>query len=129
MIAGIGVDAARISRFSELGEGTLKRIYSKSELQEYELLKVAAPEVRASFLASRFAVKEAFVKALGTGFCGTTKANEISTVKDETGKPAIVLEGDTLNNCPYCAINLSITHEDPLAIAFVVIEGDDNGQK
>lgn len=124
MILGIGVDAVCISRMEKLGDATLKRIFSTEELEEYENLHAVA-EIKNQYLASRFAVKEAYAKARGLGFGSKISPQEITTKKDENGKPFIVLKGKTLENAPKCNVQLSITHEDPLAIAFVVLEGFD----
>lgn len=124
MILGTGIDAVSIQRVKKLQGKVLEKIFSVSELSEYEALANAHEDIRAQFLASRFAVKEAYAKARGTGFCATVVPNEITTMKEEDGRPYVQLSGKTLDNAPHCVIHLSLTHEEPLAIAMVILETD-----
>ena len=126
MIIGIGVDAVSIERTKRLTEKALQKMFSPEELEDYAKLSTAHEDVRAQFLASRFAVKEAYSKARGTGFDGTVIPNEITTAKEKDGRPYIVLCGKTLDNAPRSVIHLSLTHEKPLAIAMVVLESVDS---
>ncbi|MBO4409858.1 MAG: holo-ACP synthase [Spirochaetales bacterium] len=125
MILGIGVDAVSIERAGKLSGRTLEKIFNETELEEYKDLETAHPDIKAQFLASRFAVKEAYAKARGTGFCDIVVPNEILTAREEDGRPCVVLCGKTLDNAPKAAVHLSITHEKPLAIAMVVLESED----
>ena len=125
MILGIGVDAVSIERAGKLSGRTLEKIFNETELEEYKDLETAHPDIKAQFLASRFAVKEAYAKARGTGFCDIVVPNEIRTAREENGRPCVVLCGKTLDNAPKAAVHLSITHEKPLAIAMVVLESED----
>lgn len=122
MISGIGIDAVSIERVKRLDRHFLERVYNECELEEYALLEDAHEEVKAQFLASRFAAKEAYAKARGTGFCETVVPCEVYVKKEPSGKPSLVLCGRTLDNAPRAAVHLSITHEKPLAIAMVVLE-------
>ncbi len=130
MILGIGVDAVSIERVKTLSPKALQKMFRPSELEEYSKLETAQEDIRAQFLASRFAVKEAYSKARGKGFDGTVVPNEITTSKEKDGRPYVVLSGKTLDNAPRAVIHLSLTHEKPLAIAMVVlesIEAEDEG--
>ena len=122
MILGTGIDAVSIQRMKKLQGRVLEKMFSASELAEYAALENAHEDIRAQFLASRFAVKEAYAKARETGFCATVVPNEISTLKEEDGRPYVQLSGKTLDNAPHCVIHLTITHEEPLAIAMVILE-------
>ncbi|MBR2281298.1 MAG: holo-ACP synthase [Spirochaetales bacterium] len=122
MILGTGIDAVGIERVKHLGEAFVRKVYSPSEIEQYNALEGAHEDVRAQFLASRFAVKEAYAKARGTGFSDIVVPSDITTCEDECGKPFIELSGKTLDNAPLSAIHLSLTHEMPLAIAMVVLE-------
>ena len=122
MISGIGIDAVSLERVKNLDRHFLEKVYNEHELEEYALLENAHEDVKAQFLASRFAAKEAYAKACGTGFCETVVPREIYVKKEATGKPSLVLCGTTLDNAPRAAVHLSITHEEPLAIAMVVLE-------
>ena len=128
MILGIGVDAVSIERTKKLKGRVLEKMFSQTELEEYSKMENAHEDVRAQFLASRFAVKEAYAKARGTGFSDSVVPNEITTAKENDGRPYVVLSGKTLDNAPRSVIHLSLTHEQPLAIAMVVLESDDGGQ-
>jgi len=122
MIVGTGIDAVNIQRTKKLDSAFIQRYFSSEEIKEYENLSSAHEDVKAQFLASRFAVKEAYAKARGTGFCSDVVPNEISTEKNKDGKPYIVLSGRTLKSSNNVKIHLSITHEEPLAIAMVILE-------
>jgi holo-[acyl-carrier protein] synthase len=84
------------------------------------------PKCRAhEFLAGRFAVKEAVLKALGAGFGGAIALCDIGTITAEDGCPELHLSASAL--CASELLNLSqwqvsISHENDLAIAFVVAD-------
>jgi holo-[acyl-carrier protein] synthase len=122
VISGIGIDAVSLERVKKLGPHFLEKVYNERELADYALLKEAHEDIKAQFLASRFAVKEAYAKARGTGFCEVVIPKDIYVEKDSNGRPFVGLSGVTLDNAPCEAIHLSITHESPLAIAMVVLE-------
>ncbi|MCQ2412664.1 MAG: holo-ACP synthase [Sphaerochaetaceae bacterium] len=126
MILGTGIDAVSIERAKKLQGRVLEKIYNPKELEEYNALEGAHEDIRAQFLASRFAVKEAYAKARGTGFCDIVNPNEIYTQKESDGRPYVVLCGKTLDNAPRAVVHLSITHEMPLAIAMVTLESIGN---
>ena len=77
MILGIGVDIVSNSRFNEMKEGLLRRLFTSNELD-----KASLSERMCEFYASRFAAKEAFAKALGTGFRGISP-KDIEIIEDE----------------------------------------------
>ena len=122
MISGIGIDAVSLERVKKLNAHFLEKVYNQRELEEYALLEKAHEDIKAQFLASRFAVKEAYAKARGTGFCEHVVPKDIFVEKDAQGRPFVGLSGVTLDNAPCEAIHLSITHESPLAIAMVILE-------
>lgn len=75
--------------------------------------------------AARFAAKEAFFKALGTGWTGGTAFHEVEVVHDAAGKPELVLLGETgrfLAQKGDIRISLSLSHLKTLASAIVIIE-------
>ena len=75
--------------------------------------------------AARFAAKEAFLKALGTGWKQGTNFNEIEISLDEQGKPRLVLLGETAQSVlslDPCKIWVSLSHLKNLASALVIIE-------
>ncbi len=121
-MTGIGVDLCSIERFIRLKEDThfLQRIFTPSEI-EYCQKKKKSEEC----FAVRFAAKEAFMKALGTGYAKGVSFKEIEIVKDENGQPSIKLNG--LTNEIYIKsgaskVMLSLSHERQMAIAMVFIE-------
>jgi len=131
MICGIGIDAASIERTGRLDEHAVNRIFHPDEISRYKELSSAAQSVRNRFLASRFAVKEAYAKARGLGFCADIVPCEICTCEDELGKPYIKLCGRTEEHHPaHQSIHVTITHQEPLALAVVILESEgNNGQK
>ncbi len=123
MITGLGIDATSVERCLDKGEHFVKKYFHPDEYERWKSLETAAPGIRAQFLASRFAVKEAYAKARGTGFCESVVPCEINTVTDSLGKPRIELCGATLEGHPEgCTVHVSLTHEKPLAIAVVILE-------
>lgn len=119
MVKGLGIDIAETSRFSHLSENTVRHILSGEELDEYSALP---EQKKAEFLSSRFAAKEAFVKALGCGF-GPVMAHDITVRKDESGRPFIVLDEKHACLAEDSQILLSLSHEKDYSAAVVVIDG------
>ncbi|WP_053364849.1 holo-ACP synthase [Bacillus sp. FJAT-27245] len=115
MIKGIGIDLIEIGRIKELMEKQERfpdRILTGREKEEYSLLPNGR---RAEFLAGRFAAKEAFSKALGTGIGASLSFQDIEVGKDALGKPYFVRPEEM-------KAHLSITHTKEYAAAYVVIE-------
>lgn len=115
MIVGIGLDIVEINRIKELLEKQSKfpaRILTAEEKTVFENL---TGRRRAEFLAGRFAAKEAFSKALGTGIGGDLSFHDIEISHDERGKPHITRPLSK-------GVHLSITHSREYAAAQVVIE-------
>src|SRR5210317_1368600 len=124
MIAGIGVDIAETRRFTSLyqqyGDRFAQRILTTREQQQ---LKSRSHPDR--FLASRFAAKEAAVKALGTGFDQGVGYKCIEVKNDRFGKPELVFHNEALSIIRGRSINsmhLSISDEKHYVVAMVVIE-------
>lgn len=122
MIYGVGTDIAKVSRFEKWvnTENMCERFFNSVELMEKGSIKA-----RCEHYASRFAAKEAFSKALGTGLCGFD-LKEVFVTKNDSGKPEIILTGKARTvfdeRCGNANIHLSLSHEKEYAIAFVVIE-------
>ncbi len=125
MIFGIGtdlIDVARVKKFLTKGLENLDGIFSAQEI-EYCTTKRFSER---SF-AARFAAKEAFMKALGTGWRGGIRFCDIEVVLDDLGKPDIALKGKAADIVKQsvstnCRIHLSLSHLDHYAIAMVIIE-------
>ncbi|NLC71073.1 MAG: holo-ACP synthase [Desulfuromonadaceae bacterium] len=123
-IAGIGTDMVRVARFRRfLEEGKtalLERLFTSAE-REYAFSK----RDPAPHLAARFAAKESFSKALGTGFRDGLSWKEIEVVHDPLGKPELVLTGraaEILGERGFSSLQLSLSHDGEYATAVVVAE-------
>ncbi len=112
MISGIGVDIVRIERMEGKERGFFSRFLSQKELEE---------DITAEYAASRFAAKEAFSKALGTGVSGFSM-KDITVLSDDSGKPFLELSGKAAAKAEGLKLFLSITHEKEYAVAMVVAE-------
>ena len=86
-ILGIGVDIIKNNRIKNSLKNTKfkKRIYSDKELRQYVLSKN-----KNNYFSKRFAAKEAFAKALGTGFRMNLNFKDIEIIKDKMGKPGYI---------------------------------------
>lgn len=115
MIHGIGVDLIEITRIKKLytrQDKLLERILTINEQQKFNCFK--NEQRKMEFLAGRFACKEAFSKALGTGLGKTVAFNDIDCFNDENGKPCITYEG--------FKVHVSITHTEHYAMSQVILE-------
>ncbi len=123
MIAGIGIDIIEVDRIAEKIEknnGFKELVFSAKEIAYCE-----EKTHKNEHYAARFAAKEAFFKALGTGWLNGTAFNEVEITNDEHGKPSITLLGETNNvvsSLQIGNISVSLTHIKAMASAFVVIE-------
>ena len=122
MITGIGVDVVHVHRMRRWQgiPGLMERYFHPDELSAV-LEKGSGAELS---LAARFAAKEAFGKALGTGLAGIT-LKEIMVKNRHNGQPEIFVSGTALaafNKSGAARIHLSLTHERDNAIAMVVLE-------
>lgn len=115
MIKGIGTDIVDISTLTKIQEKQPKfaqRILSELEYQQYQQFKSKKRQIE--FLAGRYAAKEAFVKALGTGISQGINFQEIVISNNSQGAPQILCQNDK--------VWLSISHHVTQAVAMVVIE-------
>lgn len=124
MIYGIGTDIVEVARIeasvAQFGDDFAKRILAESELPSYQKTKL-----KARFLAKRFAAKEAFSKALGTGLRAPATFQNIAISHDDLGKPILVLADELqalLKTKNIQQLHVSISDEKNLATAFVVLE-------
>src|SRR4051812_38924401 len=95
MVSGLGTDLAeveRVGRQIDKGSGFRELVFSEKEIAYCE-----SRTNKHEHYAARFAAKEAFFKALGTGWLDGTQFNEIEIINDESGKPEIILSGQTKN--------------------------------
>ena len=123
-IYGIGADIVSIKRIksSIKNKNFIKRIYNHQEV-----LKCKKAINQHNCYAKRFAAKEAFSKALGTGISKGINFNEITVLNNKSGKPYIDLKGKTKKNIKKIfkqkktKISLSLSDEKDYAVAFVTI--------
>ena len=125
MIYGIGTDIVRIKRIEELynnyREKFVEKILTNLEIEKFNSFAVKRRKI--SYLAKRFAAKEAFVKALGTGFRGEINFNNIGVLNNKLGKPKMLLSKKIKDIIPNnIKIHTSLSDEVDLVVAFVIIE-------
>ena len=123
MVTGIGIDMVEVERIAEkIGkeQGFRELVFSVNEIKYCE-----AATHKYEHYAARFAAKEAFFKAIGTGWTNGTAFNEIEITNDEKGKPQLILLGitaDTLKDKKFVNISVSLAHVKTMATAVVIIE-------
>ena len=124
MIVGVGIDIVDVGRIDRLlrqyGDQFARRILATAEQPAY-----AASTRPVWFLANRFAAKEAFSKALGTGLRYPVTLHAISVTSDSIGKPAFGFHGplpDYLASRGVARHHLGLSHEKGMACAVVVLE-------
>ena len=129
MIIGIGSDLCNIERvhnsLERWGDKFLRRVFT-----DVEQAKAASrPHTRAGTLAKRFAAKEAFSKAVGTGFKRGVYMKDIGVVNLPSGAPTLQLTGGARARLDALApeghaidIHLTMTDDHPWAQAFVILE-------
>ena len=122
MIIGVGIDIAELDRvarsYERFGVRFCSRILVPAEL-------AVMPSNAVPFLASRFAAKEAAVKALGTGFSQGVTFQDIEVRSDSLGKPAILFHNQALERCRALGVrqsHLSLSHGRDSAVAVVILE-------
>ncbi|MDM5297001.1 holo-ACP synthase [Bacillus pumilus] len=117
MIKGIGIDIVEINRLSKVLSRQPRfpeRILTLNELEVYQTL---SEKRQLEFLAGRFAAKEAFSKAYGTGIGQHLSFHDMEIHKDDNGKPFIQSEKLKEDKA-----HVSITHTKEYAAAHVLIE-------
>jgi len=123
MIYGIGIDLIEVERVAEkIGKkaGFKELVFSQHEIDYCELRTN-----KYEHYAARFAAKEAFFKAIGTGWRDGTAFNEIEITNDEQGKPGLSLHGKTavtMEQLKLGKISVSLSHLKTMASAVVIIE-------
>jgi|SRR5690554_4646405 len=123
MIKGTGIDIVEVGRIHKLlakGKIFTDKVFSQIESDYCEKQGVPAQSY-----AGKFAVKEAFLKAIGTGWRGEIALHEIQTINDELGKPHLEIIGNSksvIPNLDKMIKHVSISHTDRYAVAMVVLE-------
>jgi holo-[acyl-carrier protein] synthase len=123
LIIGLGIDFVNVNRMRHWDEvdGIFARYFHKNEIEA----SISRGSSSVLSLAARFAAKEAFGKALGTGLRGL-KLTDIEVKNNYNGKPDIILHETALDAFMELGgtnIHLSLSHEEEAAVAIVIIEG------
>ena len=123
MIKGIGVDIIEIERIKEAvkkhGPSFLTKVFTANEIKYCRNRKA----IRFPELAVRFAAKEAYAKAIGTGITGFGRSNhglgwrEIEVTNNALGKPALKIKGKSSGK-----VQVSLSHSRDYAVAMVYVE-------
>ena len=128
MIIGIGSDLCNIERIeasvARFGERFLNRVFTETERRK----AASRPHTMAGRLAKRFAAKEAFSKAVGTGFKRGVYMKDIGVVNAPSGAPTLHLTGGARSRLDALApaghaleVHLTMTDDHPWAQAFVIL--------
>ncbi len=123
MIAGVGIDIIEVERVEQRvasGNGFREYVFTPYEIEYCE-----AMANKYQHYAARFSAKEAFLKAMGTGWVGDIAFNEIEVRQEESQRPEIKLYGETLvifNQLQLGKISVSLSHLKHMATAIVIIE-------
>lgn len=115
MIQGIGLDIIEIERIHQLRirqQRFPEKILTKTEFESYQVVKESR---KSEYLAGRFAAKEAFSKAMGTGIGKEISLQDMEIAVDDRGKPYFKKPFEK-------GVHLSITHSKQYAAAQVIIE-------
>ena len=134
MIIGIGSDLCNIERIenslARFGERFTHRVFTETERAKAE----SRPFTRAGTYAKRFAAKEAFSKAVGTGFKRGVFMRDIGVVNAPSGAPTLHLTGGARARLDamvpeghFAQIHLTMTDDYPFAQAFVIITATPQG--
>jgi len=129
-IIGVGIDLVKISRVEGMirrwGLGFLGKVFTENEQRD-----CLSQKGKAQYFAGRFAVKEAFLKALGTGMRKGMRWKAIETQRDAFGKPVLKLSGQVRSFADEQGVRevlTSISHDHDYAIAQVMLQGEE-GQR
>jgi holo-[acyl-carrier protein] synthase len=125
MIVGIGTDVCSIERIGKslarFGDRFVKRILTADERARFDRTRD-----KAGHLAKRFAAKEAFSKAIGSGIHAPFTWQSITVTRDAKGKPGIRPDpamAKYLASQGVDALHISLTDDGGVAMAFVILEG------
>lgn len=125
MTIGLGTDIVEIVRIKKAvekgGEAFLEKVYTPQEISSYAKRNKSGY----SYLAGRWAAKEAFSKALGCGIGENCSLSEIDISETPSGAPALELSGNAKKYADHLGVNnilVSISHEANYAVATVLLE-------
>lgn len=128
MIYGIGTDIVQISRMQEAlarnGERFAEKILGPEELAIFRQRKALVEARGLRYLATRFAAKEAFSKAVGMGMRDPMNWHAVQTLNNDQGQPVVQVNGNMQQWMQERSLRarISVSDETDYAIAFVIIE-------
>jgi holo-[acyl-carrier protein] synthase len=128
MIHGIGTDIVQIARIAasseRQGERFAEKVLGPDEMRVYLERSAKLGERGLRYLALRFAAKEAFSKALGTGFRPPMTWHGLQVLNDGEGKPMAVANGELQAHLDTLGLRaqISLSDEADYALAFVILE-------
>ncbi len=128
MIYGIGTDIIQISRVEGVlarnGDRFAEKVLGPQELEKYRARRAKVEARGLRFLATRFAAKEAFSKAIGLGMHMPMTWRSMQTLNAPSGKPVVVTSGALMDFMEEHGLTaqVSITDEAEYAVAFVIVE-------
>jgi len=125
-IIGHGVDVVEVSRIARMLEEHAERFETRVFTPEEIASADARPRRRAEHLAGRFAVKEAVLKALGTGWRGGIQWTDIEAPAGRDGRPRVRLSGEAAGIAAELGVEswaVSISHTGGLAMASAIATG------
>lgn len=134
MIIGLGSDIVNIDRIAKLlsksGDKFKERTFTKHEIDTSLRYAKASEKIIAAHFAKRFAAKEAFAKAAGTGFGKYLSFTDVGIENDAAGKPSLVLNENAkdllkslVSSDMEVICHVSLSDDYPYALAVVIIEG------
>jgi holo-[acyl-carrier protein] synthase len=123
-ILGIGIDIEEIARFETLTEQWGLR-FERKLFAEDEILYCSGKIRPPQHFAARFAAKEAFSKAIGTGWTGAFRWTDVEVRNDEAGKPSFILHNSLAEQFGGMNIHLTLSHSGAYVAAVVIIQNND----
>jgi len=125
-VLGLGIDMVRVERIERAvkrwSEGFTRRVFTEGELSY-----CMGQKHPAMHLAARFGVKEAVMKAFGTGWSGGVSWKDVEVVREASGRPGVVLAGRLKELAGEMGVTrtlISFSHDGGYAVAQAVITGE-----
>jgi holo-[acyl-carrier protein] synthase len=122
MIVGIGTDIVSIERikhiYNKFGDDFVHKNFHKLEIIHLATLTHIS---KISYLAKRFAAKEAVAKALGIGIGGSLAFKDIAVINNDLGAPQILISSTIYPSIDEYNIHVSLSDDHPFAVAFVTV--------
>lgn len=129
-VIGLGIDMVKVERIEKAVErwsdGFTRRVFTEGELDYCMDQKHPAMH-----LAARFGVKEAVMKAFGTGWSGGVRWTDVEVVREKSGRPGVVLGGKLAELAEKMRVTgtlVSFSHDGGYAVAQAVITGRGDGE-